>query len=192
MAEHIHNWPEISTAYVTGSMTQKALADDYGISYELVRKHASAENWSQQRADFWTLVNKEIAGITATHAALQKRDFDQAASLAADLIVAKIADQVANVETTIEGFDKDGIVIKKSVAAKLASLSATLGQAIAAKYRLLDIPAPTIRVQDITPPPIAAIPDATIRRMVEEKVASGAFVPLQITPEDEPDNGEVE
>ena len=190
MAAHIHNWPEIETAYVTGSMTQRALADDYGISYELVRKHASAENWSQGREKFWKKVNDEIAVITASKAGLQKKDFDQTASLAADLIIAKIADQVANVETTVDGYDKDGNPLMKSIGVKLASLSATLKQAIDSKYRVLDVPAPTIRVQDITPPPVAAIPDTDMARMIEEKMASGAYVPYGGLPvEDaEPDN----
>lgn len=46
------DWNELRVRYITGSMNLKQLADEAGISYSQVSKHASQERWREQRKQF--------------------------------------------------------------------------------------------------------------------------------------------
>ncbi|MBR5342591.1 MAG: hypothetical protein IK149_01695 [Oscillospiraceae bacterium] len=48
----MRDWTEIETMYVAGDMSLQALAEQTGISYSTVSKHASAGKWSEKRQGF--------------------------------------------------------------------------------------------------------------------------------------------
>lgn len=43
------DWVAIKTEYVTGDISQRKLAEKYGVSLRAVANHAKAEEWAQQR-----------------------------------------------------------------------------------------------------------------------------------------------
>ena len=46
------DWNEIRVRYIAGTMSLKQLAEDSGVSYSRITKHASAEKWAAQRKAF--------------------------------------------------------------------------------------------------------------------------------------------
>lgn len=185
-----HNWPEIETVYLSSSISLISIATKYNISYSYVRKYASEHEWAQKREAFWKDVHEEITAITAVKAGLEKRDFDQAASLAADLIIGKIVEQFDGIDDSIKGYDKKGNEIQRDILDKLASASVTLRSAIDSKYRILDVPSPTVRLADVTPAPVDDLPLSDIESMIDRKLEHAAMlVDMTFTHEQSGGNG---
>ena len=58
------DWEELRVRYIAGRMSLKQLAEDSGVSYSQISKHASREQWAQQRK----LFGKKVANNSLARA----------------------------------------------------------------------------------------------------------------------------
>lgn len=68
-------YDEYEKHFVTGDMTLKEIAVDFGLSYEGLRQHSSKNNWAKKKQKLEKQVNKRLTKIT------QKRIEDEAETL---------------------------------------------------------------------------------------------------------------
>lgn len=59
------DWLTIKTEYVTGEISQRKLAEKYGVSYSSLRGHAEREQWAQLREEHQRKTGEMTAQKTA-------------------------------------------------------------------------------------------------------------------------------
>ena len=63
------NWRKIKAEYIAGGVSQRALAEKYGVSRTMVMKKAVAEHWTQKRAETEARTIEKVSQITADEVA---------------------------------------------------------------------------------------------------------------------------
>lgn len=80
------NWLKIKEEYITSSISQRDLADKYGISYNTLKDRATAEKWFDLRKE---LIEKATAKAQQKHADELVEVFEQDLQLLKDLLASR-------------------------------------------------------------------------------------------------------
>ena len=67
------NWELIKTAYVTSDKDMKEIADAFKVNFDVLRRHAAKERWTEQR---------KLFRVTTTKQATEKRSSEMATDIA--------------------------------------------------------------------------------------------------------------
>lgn len=88
----MRDWTEIETMYVSGDMNLQTLAEQVGISYSTVSKHASAGKWSEKRQTFRKKAESKALGRACARISAKLEKLAESAELAIDVALQALGD----------------------------------------------------------------------------------------------------
>ena len=87
MSENKYDWEKIKTEYVTGDMSQRELAEKYGVSSSRLWHRASDEEWRKQRAEYRQKVSKKTLNKLASRDASNMAKMEAITDNLVDMVV---------------------------------------------------------------------------------------------------------
>lgn len=88
----MRDWTEIETIYVSGDMNLPALAEQVGISYSTVSKHAAAGRWTEKRQEFRKKAAGKALGRAGARISAKLEKLAESAELAIDTALKALND----------------------------------------------------------------------------------------------------
>ncbi len=70
------NWELIKTAYVTSNKDMSEIADAFKVNFDVLRRHAAKERWTEQRKLFRVTTTKQATEQRSTEMATDIAQFD--------------------------------------------------------------------------------------------------------------------
>ena len=141
------NWRKIKAEYIAGGISQRAIAEKYGISQATVERRAKKEKWTTKRRE---AEGKSIEKVT-----------EKTAEVVADnaVVLERIKSKIlAKVEKMVDAYDTDATeysTVKKTTKGKKAAILKYKIRDLAAVYESLsdkaDKPGQGADVEDLAP-----------------------------------------
>ena len=104
------NWELIKTAYVTSDKDMSEVAEAFKVNFDVLRRHAAKERWTEQRKLFRVTTTKQATEQRSTEMATDIAQFDSDCLKVAKVLLAK----------TVEGIKQGQPVERMASAAEKA------------------------------------------------------------------------
>ena len=92
------NWLEIKERFITGNVSHKELANEFGLSEKTIMNRSSKENWKEQKENYRKKVGEKIEEKTSEYKAQAYENIMKKACGAENLIVEKAINLVKDAQ----------------------------------------------------------------------------------------------